>query len=118
MLLVAPVRKERRLQVAELEPDNILEIANQTRSDIPAVTHVDYSARIHTVDARDKPDYYQLIKEFEKLTGYGVIVNTSFNVRGEPIVCTPQDAYKCFMRTGMDMLVMENQIVYKIIRRE
>ncbi|MCK4307328.1 carbamoyltransferase [candidate division WOR-3 bacterium] len=113
MLLVAPVRKERRLQVEKLEPDNILEIVNQTRSDIPAVTHVDYSARIQTVDAREKPDYYQLIKEFEKLTGYGVIVNTSFNVRGEPIVCTPQDAYKCFMRTEMDMLVMENQILYK-----
>ena len=113
MLLVAPVRKERRLQVEKLEPNNILEIVNQRRSDIPAVTHVDYSARIQTVDARDKPDYYQVIKEFEKLTGYGVTVNTSFNVRGEPIVCTPQDAYKCFMRTEMDMLVMENQILYK-----
>jgi carbamoyltransferase len=85
----------------------------QARSDIPAVTHVDYSARIQTVHAADKPDYHQVISEFERLTGYGVIVNTSFNVRGEPIVCTPQDAYRCFMRTDIGMLVLEDCILRK-----
>ncbi len=79
---------------------------NVPRSDIPAVTHVDYSARIQTVSRDHNPDYYDLIKKFEDLTGCGVLVNTSFNVRGEPIVCSPEDAYRCFMRTHMDYLVM------------
>ncbi len=113
MLLVARVKKSRCKKVPKIEIKDIHDIVNQERSDIPAVTHVDCSARIQTVDARDKPDYHELISEFEKLTGYGVIVNTSFNVRGEPIICTPQDAYKCFMRTGMDVLVIENQIIYR-----
>jgi carbamoyltransferase len=86
---------------------------NRPRSDIPAVTHVDYSARVQTVHAEDKPDFYEVIKEFDELTGCPVIVNTSFNVRGEPIVCTPQDAYRCFMRTEMDLLVMEDCLLWK-----
>ena len=76
------------------------------RSDIPAVTHIDYSARIQTVSRDTNPDYYDLIHEFERLTGCAVLVNTSFNVRGEPIVCTPADAYRCFMRTHIDHLVL------------
>ena len=83
------------------------------RSDIPAVTHLDYSARLQTVNKEHKPDYYRVISEFEKLTGCSVIVNTSFNVRGEPIICTPEDAYRCFMRTEMDILVMEDCILFK-----
>jgi len=113
MLLVAQVQESRCTKVNRATSKDIHEIVNQTRSDIPAVTHVDYSARIQTVDARDKPDYHEVISEFNKLTGYGVIVNTSFNVRGEPIICSHLDAYKCFMRTDMDVLVMENFILYK-----
>ena len=118
MLLVENVVKERREEV-KIQEDlekyngNMLEIVKQKRSDIPAVTHVDYSARIQTVSEETNPYYYNVIKEFKKLTGYGVIVNTSFNVRGEPIVCTPEHAYACFMRTDMDVLVLENCILYK-----
>ena len=83
------------------------------RSDIPAITHLDYSARLQTVNQKQKSDYYAVISEFERLTGCAVIVNTSFNVRGEPIICTPQDAYRCFMRTEIDVLVMENCILFK-----
>ena len=83
------------------------------RSDIPAVTHIDYSARIQTVHEATNPRYYGLLKAFEAKTGCGVIVNTSFNVRGEPIVCTPADAYRCFMRTEMDLLVLENCVLEK-----
>lgn len=83
------------------------------RSNIPAVTHLDYSSRLQTVNQKDKPDYYEIISEFEKLTGCAVIVNTSFNVRGEPIVCSPEDAYRCFMRTEMDALVIEDCILFK-----
>ncbi|HEX8920764.1 MAG TPA: carbamoyltransferase [Pyrinomonadaceae bacterium] len=118
MLLVAPVRESRReaMNVEDFESghcDDMLAIINQPRSDIPAVTHVDYSARIQTVHADLKPDFYQLIKEFEALTGCAVVVNTSFNVRGEPIVCSPQDAYRCFMRTEIDLLVMEDCLLWK-----
>jgi carbamoyltransferase len=118
MLLVADVREARR-KPFELkdhtasEHVDMLPIVNRSRSDIPAVTHIDYSARIQTVTEEDNPCYYALIKEFEKLTGCAVIVNTSFNVRGEPIVCTPEDAFKCFMRTEMDILVLENCLLYK-----
>ena len=83
-----------------------IEKLNVPRSDIPAVTHVDYSARIQTVHAETNPGYHRLLTAFEAQTGCAVLVNTSFNVRGEPIVCTPQDAYRCFMRTEMDMLVL------------
>ena len=118
MLLVENVNVERRHMVHVQEDlkkyqGNMLEIVKQKRSDIPAVTHVDYSARIQTVTEECNPYYYSIIKEFKKLTGCSVIVNTSFNVRGEPIVCTPQNAYECFMRTEMDVLVLENCILYK-----
>jgi len=86
---------------------------NVARSDIPAVTHVDYSARVQTVHREENPAYYDLIHEFQKQTGCPVIINTSFNVRGEPIVCTPQDAYRCFMRTEMDYLVLGNFLLDK-----
>lgn len=117
MLLVAPVRKERQLPINHETfnggDDDMLAKVIQIRSDIPAVTHVDYSARIQTVDRDEKPDYYNIIKEFKDITGCGVIVNTSFNVRGEPIVCSPQDAYRCFMRTEMDLLVLVDCLLWK-----
>jgi carbamoyltransferase len=118
MLLVAPVRESRRKAMnldgfESGDDEDMLAIVNQARSDIPAVTHVDYSARVQTVHPEDKPDFYRLIKEFDRLTGYPVVVNTSFNVRGEPIVCTPQDAYRCFMRTEMELLVMEDCLLWK-----
>jgi carbamoyltransferase len=107
MLLVADVVEKRRIPKKGDEKDlPLIEWVNRPRSDIPAITHVDYSARIQSVSREDSPRYHALISEFEKLTGYGVIVNTSFNVRGEPIVCTPEDAYRCFMRTEMDYLVL------------
>ena len=107
MLLVAPVKEERRLSMGE-DGHRLFGIdkLNLPRSDIPAVTHVDYSARVQTVDCRDNPRYHALLRAFEARTGCGVLVNTSFNVRGEPIVCTPEDAYRCFMRTEMDNLVL------------
>ena len=91
----------------------MLERLNIKRSDIPAVTHLDYSARLQTVSHETKQDYYSIIAEFEKQTGCAVIVNTSFNVRGEPIVCTPQEAYQCFMRTEMDYLAMDSYLLDK-----
>jgi carbamoyltransferase len=107
MLLVADVVERRRMpRRGDEEGLDLMEWVNRPRSDIPAVTHVDYSARIQTVAREENPRYHALISEFERLTGYGVIVNTSFNVRGEPIVCTPEDAYRCFMRTEMDYLVL------------
>jgi carbamoyltransferase len=106
MLLVADVVERRRVSKRGDEQDlPLLEWVNRPRSDMPAITHVDYSARIQTV-GEESPRYHAILTEFEKLTGYGVIVNTSFNVRGEPIVCTPEDAYRCFMRTEMDYLVL------------
>ena len=86
---------------------------NRPRSDLPAITHVDCSARVQTVHADDHADFNRLLKAFKDRTGCGVLVNTSFNVRGEPIVCTPQDAYLCFMRTEIDILVMEDCILLK-----
>jgi carbamoyltransferase len=114
MLLVAPVLKERRVQMTE-EQEKLFGIdkLNVPRSDIPAVTHVDYSARIQTVEREDHPLYYDLINAFYKKTGCAVIINTSFNVRGEPIVCRPEEAYKCLMRTNMDYLVMGSFIIAK-----
>jgi len=101
------VRKERRLPESAGEGELWgIDRLNIPRSDIPAVTHLDYSARIQTVCREISPDYYDLIKEFERITGYALLVNTSFNVRGEPIVCTPDDAYRCFMRTRLDYLVL------------
>lgn len=116
MLLVDQVKKEKQLPFSmEIHGESIdmIPIVNMVRSHIPAVTHVDYSARIQSVNRERNPYYYYVIKEFEKITGCPVIVNTSFNVRGEPIVCTPQEAYACFMRTEMDVLVLEDMILYK-----
>ncbi len=114
MLLVAPVKKELCKQMTE-EQDKLfgIEKLNIPRSSLPAITHVDYSARVQTVSSRTNPRYHNLISAFKQKTGCPTIVNTSFNVRGEPIVCTPQDAYRCFMRTEMDVLVLQNQILYK-----
>lgn len=114
MLLVAPVKRERRIDVSK-EQKNLwgIERLKVPRSDIPAVTHVDYSARIQTVHEDLSPRYYKLIKKFEEKTGCAVIVNTSLNVRGEPIACSPEDAYRCFMRTEMDYLVLENFLLDK-----
>ena len=86
---------------------------NVPRSDIPAITHIDYSARVQTVHEETNPRYHKLLRAFEEKTGCAVLVNTSFNVRGEPIVCTPDDAYRCFMRTEMDLLVLENCLLRK-----
>jgi carbamoyltransferase len=107
MLLVAPVKEERQIPMtAEQKGLWGIEQLNVVRSDIPAITHIDYSARVQTVSRETNPDYYDLIAAFEARTGCAVIVNTSFNVRGEPIVCTPHDAYVCFMRTHIDHLVL------------
>jgi carbamoyltransferase len=107
MLLVAPVKRERQIQMSEEEQRLWgIDKLNVPRSDIPAVTHVDYSARIQTVAREDNPLYYDLLRAFETHTGCPVLVNTSFNVRGEPIVCTPADAYRCFMRTHIDYLAL------------
>jgi carbamoyltransferase len=117
MLLVAPVEAERRVPADESDPAEaglpIQEWVNRVRSDVPAITHVDYSARVQTVDGRANPRYHRLIAEFERLTGCGLIVNTSFNERGEPIVCTPADAYDCFMRTEMDYVVLGSFLLDK-----
>jgi carbamoyltransferase len=118
MLKVGNVLEHRRkpFDIDKLMDENkgdMLKVISQPRSDIPAVTHVDYSARIQTVDEYRNPRLYKLMKAYEKRTGCAVLVNTSFNVRGEPIVCSPKDAYECFMRTDMDVLVLENAILYK-----
>jgi carbamoyltransferase len=114
MLLVAPVVEKRRLSVSRVQEGLWgIELLNIPRSDIPAVTHLDYSARVQTVHEETNPRYYALLKAFEAKTGHAVLVNTSFNVRGEPIVSTPEDAYRCFMRTEMDVLVLENCVLLK-----
>ena len=114
MLLVAPVQEKRQNPLPPGYDDlPLFERLYHLRSDIPAITHVDYSARIQSVHKDTNPRYWRLIDEFKKQTGYGVIVNTSFNVRGEPIVCTPEDAYRCFMRTEMDYLVMGDYLFDK-----
>ncbi len=112
MLLVAPVRAERRTKINGEQPRG-LDKLKQLRSDIPAVTHVDYSARVQTVDAERHGRFYDLVKTFEQKTGCPVIINTSFNVRGEPIVNTPEQAYRCFMSTNMDALVLERCVLLK-----
>jgi len=114
MLLVAPVRHDKRIKLdgraAGLKGLDRLKVS---RSVVPAITHVDYSARVQTVDPNRHGRFYRLIKRFEALTGCPVIINTSFNIRGEPIVCSPQDAYRCFMATNMDVLVLEDQVLFK-----
>jgi carbamoyltransferase len=94
------------------DPD-LCKRVNVVRSTVPAITHVDYSARLQTVGEERNPRFYRLLKAFQALTGCPVLVNTSFNVRGEPIVCTPQEAFRCFLATGMDALVLENCVIHK-----
>lgn len=114
MLLVAPVREvHRRPESADSQDTSMGKLLRQHRSDIPAVTHVDYSARVQTVDRDTNPRFRALLDAFREITGCPVLVNTSFNVRGEPIVCTPEDAWRCFMGTEMDYLVMGNCVVAK-----
>ncbi|HKI77233.1 MAG TPA: carbamoyltransferase [Ignavibacteriaceae bacterium] len=114
MLLVANLKMEKQKQMSEEEKKLFgIQKLNIIRSDIPAVTHIDYSARIQSVNERTNKLYYDLIKKFDEDYGCGVIINTSFNVRGEPIVCTPEDAYKCFMRTQMDYLMIGNYLLDK-----
>ena len=114
MLLVIPVKNERRKpEPSGYDSMELYDRLYHVRSDVPAITHIDYSARIQSVHKETNPRYWTVINEFKKLTGYGVIVNTSFNVRGEPIVCSPDDGFRCFMRTEMDFLVMGNYIFDK-----
>ena len=119
MLLVAPVAEDHRIAMSEDQEQLFgIDKLNVPRSDIPAITHVDYSARVQTVAPDVAPDYYELIKAFDAQTGCPVVVNTSFNVRGEPIVCTPEDAYRCFMRTDMDYLVLGQFVLDKTTQPE
>ena len=114
MLLTAPVRENRRRRMTEAEQALFgIDKLNVPRSEIPAVTHVDYSARIQTVTAKTNPRYCKLLTRFKELTGCGVLVNTSFNVRGEPLVCTPEDAFRCFMGTEIDVLAIGNCLLVK-----
>ena len=114
MLQVAPIKAERQIPMSEDQQRLFgIDKLNVPRSDMPAVTHVDYSARVQTLRRQDHPRYYDVIRAFQSLTGYPVVVNTSFNVRGEPIVQSPEDAYRCFMRTEMDFLVLGSYILDK-----
>ncbi len=114
MLIVAPVNETHRKPMTDEQKQLFgIDKLNIPRSDIPAITHVDYSARVQTVDPVRNPSYYKILKAFEDKTGCGVIINTSFNIRGEPIVCRPEEAYRCFMFTDMDALVLENFICLK-----
>jgi len=119
MLLVADVKHDKRKQMSAEEQGLFgIDKLNVVRSEIPAVTHVDYSARIQTVSRTANAKYHQVIEAFAAKTGCPVIINTSFNVRGEPIVCTPEDAYRCFMRTHIDYLVLENFLLEKVQQRD
>jgi carbamoyltransferase len=112
MLLVAPVKESLRYPL----PEGVegLELLKHARSTIPAVTHVDYSARIQTVTREQNPKFYALLQRFEQVTGCAVLVNTSFNVRGEPIICSPDDAYRCLVNTEMDYLIMGNFVMERL----
>ena len=112
MLLVAPVKEDKRLSGNDDEPQG-LDKLKVKRSVVPAVTHVDYSARVQTVDPQRHPRLHRMMTAFKNRTGCPVIINTSFNIRGEPIVCSPKDSYHCFMATEMDVLVMEDQLLFK-----
>jgi carbamoyltransferase len=119
MLLVAPLLEHHRLPLTPEDrqtmtaADDLRQRVNIVRSTLPAITHVDYSARIQTLDPQRHGRFYRLLKAFEQLTACPVLANTSFNIRGEPIVCTPQDAFRCFLTTDMDVLVMEDFIIHK-----
>ena len=112
MLLVAPIKESIRHAIP-FTANSKLDLIKTALSELPAITHVDYSARVQTVDKNSNPRFHGLLKRFNEHTGCGVLVNTSFNVRGEPPVCTPEDAYRCFMRTHMDMLVIEDMVLHK-----
>ena len=121
MLLTAPVVASRRLSArdgVEGDADDLLAIVRKVRSEIPAVTHVDYSARVQTVGAEANPEFRRVLEAFYAQTGCPVLINTSFNVRGEPIVCSPRDAYRCFMNTGIDLLVLEDRLLWKVAQPE
>ena len=119
MLIVAPVKQQRRAKMPEgYNAMPLLERLYVLRSDMPAITHIDFSARVQTIHKETNPRYWQLLDTFKQKTGYAVMVNTSFNVRGEPPVCTPEDAYKCFMRTEMDYLVLGNYVLSKLEQPE
>ena len=114
MLLVANVQKDKQVAMSEKQKSYFgLEKLNVVRSEIPAITHVDYSARIQSVNGKTNSLYHEMLTKFNDKYGCPVIVNTSFNVRGEPIVCTPEDAYTCFMRTQMDYLIIGNYLLDK-----
>jgi carbamoyltransferase len=114
MLFVDNVKQNKRREMTSKEEQLFgIEKLNIKRSDIPAVTHVDYSARIQTVHQETNPRYHALIRKFKEKTGCSVVVNTSFNVRGEPIVCTPEDAFRCFMGTEIELLVVGNSLLRK-----
>jgi len=114
MLLVIPVKKNRWNALPEnYMNQDLYDRLYHVRSDIPAITHIDFSARIQSVNKETNPLFWELINSFKSKTGFGILINTSFNVRGEPIVCTPEEAYKCFMRTEMDILVLGNFVCRK-----
>jgi carbamoyltransferase len=118
MLMVAPIRRELRRQLSaeecrQMQDEDLRIRVSVPRSTVPAVTHVDYSARVQTVDPARHGRFYRLLRRFYEDTGCPVMINTSFNIRGEPIVCTPEDAYYCFMATEMDALVLENCLLLK-----
>jgi len=117
MLLVAEVREQFRTPVNWSDfrsgDGDMLKVVNERRSSLPAITHVDYSARVQTVDAERNPAFYKLLRRFYEITGCPVLINTSFNVRGEPIVCTPDDACACFINTGMDVMAIGTFLVFK-----
>ena len=114
MLIVANIKKELQISMTR-EQENLFGIdkLNIKRSKIPAVTHIDYTARVQTVHQETNPRYYKLIEKFKKITGCPILVNTSFNIRGEPIVCSIKDAFRCFMGTNLDILVVENFVLFK-----
>jgi len=113
MMMVAPVQPNKRVQSNSVKTDDMLQIVKEIRSEVPAITHIDYSARVQTVDQSYNKKFYQIIKEFENQSNCPLVINTSFNVRGEPIVNSPLDAFKCFMNTNMDILVIEDFIIEK-----
>jgi carbamoyltransferase len=113
MMLVAPIAQRLRAGNGGPHGDDLREWVNEVRSEIPAVTHVDHSARLQTVSADQSPEFHAILSAFDALTGCPMMINTSFNVRGEPIVCTPEDAYRCFMRTEMDHLVLGSHVLDK-----
>jgi carbamoyltransferase len=115
MLIVKPVKKKRQIAYSnDFDKKGLLDKLYFLRSDIPAITHIDYSARLQTVHSETNPRLWRLLNEFKRQTGYSVLINTSFNVRGEPIVNTPQDSYRCFMRTDMDYLIIGNYVFDKV----